>query len=153
MHISGCFINKSLVFFAKLPEIDSLSNSICSCSKDHILEHEFCHLGCWAVSKQAVSEKILKRWNFCYFLGCFFHVFMGKNLIFQFFFYILATSLKSCFIKEYKIFCEILKKIVMNFLQATTHDFLVGNRECNTKRGSIEQLYIALGSHPPCKPT
>ena len=36
-------------------------SSIYSCSIDHILEHEFCHLG----SKQAVSEKFLKRQNFC----------------------------------------------------------------------------------------
>ena len=35
-------------------------NSIYSCSIDHILEHEFCNLDCWAV-----SEKILKRRNFC----------------------------------------------------------------------------------------
>ena len=35
-------------------------SSIYSCSIDHILEHEFCHLGCWAV-----SEKFLKRRNFC----------------------------------------------------------------------------------------
>ena len=33
----------------------------------------------------------------------------------------------------------------MNFKKATTHHFLVGNRECNTQRDSIEQLYIALG--------
>ena len=28
---------------------------------------------------------------------------------------------------------------------ATTHDFLVGNRECNTVRGFKNQLYIELG--------
>ena len=27
-------------------------SSIYSCSIDHILEHEFCHLGCWAASRQ-----------------------------------------------------------------------------------------------------
>ena len=27
------------------------------------------------------------------------------------------------------------------------YDFLVGNRECNTQRGLIDQLYIALGSY------
>ena len=39
-------------------------SSIYSCSIDHILEHEFCHLGCWA-ALWAVSEKFLKRRNFC----------------------------------------------------------------------------------------
>ena len=34
----------------------------------------------------------------------------------------------------------------MNFLQATTHDFLVGNRECNKERGFKNQLYIELGT-------
>ena len=33
--------------------------SIYSCSIDHILEHKFCHLGCWAVSRQYISEKFL----------------------------------------------------------------------------------------------
>ena len=36
----------------------------------------------------------------------------------------------------------------MNFKQATTHDFLVGNRECNTERGFKNQLYIELGTKP-----
>ena len=35
-------------------------SSIYSCSIGHILEHDFCHLGCWAV-----KEKFLKRRNFC----------------------------------------------------------------------------------------
>ena len=35
-------------------------NSIYSCSLDHILEHEFWHLGCLAV-----SENFLKQRNFC----------------------------------------------------------------------------------------
>ena len=35
-------------------------SSTYSCSIGHIWEHEFCHLGCWAV-----KEKSLKRWNFC----------------------------------------------------------------------------------------
>ena len=29
-----------------------IPSSIYSCSIDHILEHEFCHLGCWAVLGQ-----------------------------------------------------------------------------------------------------
>ena len=35
-----------------------------NCSIDHILEYEFCHLGCWA-ALWAVSEKFLKQRNFC----------------------------------------------------------------------------------------
>ena len=35
-------------------------SSIYSCSIGHILDHDFCHLGCWAV-----KEKFLKRRNFC----------------------------------------------------------------------------------------
>ena len=35
-------------------------SSIYSCSIGHIWEHDFCHLGCWAV-----KEKFLKRRNFC----------------------------------------------------------------------------------------
>ena len=51
-------------------------SSIYSCSKDHILEHEFCHLGSWAV-----SEKFLKQRNVCLSMllfGVFFCVLMGK---------------------------------------------------------------------------
>ena len=33
----------------------------------------------------------------------------------------------------------------MIFKKATTHDFLGGNRECNTERGFKNQLYIELG--------
>ena len=55
----------------------SRPSSIYSCSIDHILEHEFCHLVCWAV-----SEKFLKRRNFCLsmllFLGGFFN-FLRSN--------------------------------------------------------------------------
>ena len=59
---------------------------------------------------------------------------MGKNLIKKK--YIVATALKSCFIKI---------KRKNNFLtqkQATTHDFLVENRECNTQRGLIDSVYM-----------
>jgi hypothetical protein len=35
-------------------------SSIYSCSIGHIWEHEFCHLGCWAV-----KGKFLKQLNFC----------------------------------------------------------------------------------------
>ena len=45
-------------------------SSIYSCSIDHILEHEFCHLGCWAV-----SEKFLKRRIFCLSMQVFEAVF------------------------------------------------------------------------------
>ena len=45
-------------------------SSIYSCSIGHIWEHEFCHLGCWAV-----SEKFLKRRNFCLSMQLFVVVF------------------------------------------------------------------------------
>ena len=54
-----------------------IPSSIYSCSISHIWEHEFCHLGFWAI-----KGKFLKRQNFClkcYFLGSLLHVFMGKN--------------------------------------------------------------------------
>ena len=63
---------------------------------------------------------------------------MGKNLIKKK--YIVATALKSCFMK-------IKRKKKMTQKQATTHDFLVENRECNTHRGSIDSLYIARGAY------
>ena len=52
-------------------------SSIYSCSIGHILEHEFCHLGC-----QAVTEKFLKQQNFCLskqLLRWFFQHFEGKK--------------------------------------------------------------------------
>ena len=66
---------------------------IYSCSLGHIWEHEFCHLGWWAV-----KGKFLKQPNFCLnmlLFGVVFHVFMSKYLI-LIFFYIVASSLKSC---------------------------------------------------------
>ena len=57
------------------------------------LEHELCHLGCWAV-----SEKFLKRRNFCLSMLLFwvvFSCFHGHKIIFIFF-YIIASALKSC---------------------------------------------------------
>ena len=44
----------------KVQSIVQSPSSIYSCSIGHILEHEVCHLGCWAV-----KEKFLKRRNFC----------------------------------------------------------------------------------------
>ena len=38
----------------------------------------------------------------------------------------------------------------MNFKYDATHDFLVGNRECNTERSFKNQLYIELGLHREC---
>ena len=55
-------------------------SSIYSCSIGHIWEHEFCHLGCWAV-----SEKFLKRRNFCLSMllfGVVFSCFHGQKIIF-----------------------------------------------------------------------
>ena len=43
----------------------------------------------------------------------------------------------------------------MIFKQATTHDFLVGNRECNTERGCIQNWGFynkKLHSAATCKP-
>ena len=40
--------------------VGSTPSSIYSCSIGYILDHDFCHLGCWAV-----KEKFLKRRNFC----------------------------------------------------------------------------------------
>ena len=58
------------------------TSSIYSCSIGHIWEHEFCHLGCWAV-----KGKFLKRRNFCLSMllfGLVFSIFWGqkKNLNF-----------------------------------------------------------------------
>ena len=51
--IQWCIGRFPNIFFWQQP------SSIYSCSIGHILEHEFCHLGCWAV-----KEKFLKRQNF-----------------------------------------------------------------------------------------
>ena len=59
-------------------------SSIYSCSIGHILEHEFCNLGCWAV-----KEKFLKRRNFCLSMllfGVFFSCFWGQKNSFLIFF-------------------------------------------------------------------
>ena len=69
-HFSPSFYNQEMVMF----DTDSIlirltmqkkhqhvnPSSIYSCSIGLIFKHEFCHLGCWAV-----SEKFLKRRNFC----------------------------------------------------------------------------------------
>ena len=76
---------------------DFTPSSIYSCSIGHILEHEFCHLGCWAV-----SEKFLKRRNFCLLFGVDFLCFHGqKNIFLNIFFYIVASALKTCFKKKW----------------------------------------------------
>jgi len=52
-------------------------SSIYSCSIGHIWEHEFCHLGCWAV-----KGKFLKRRNFCLSMllfGVVFLCFQGQK--------------------------------------------------------------------------
>ena len=64
-------------------------SSIYSCSIDHIWEHEFCHLGCWAV-----SENFLKRRNFCLskqLFEVFFSGFEGQKTFF-FKFYSVRTK-------------------------------------------------------------
>ena len=58
-------------------------SSIYSCSIGHILEHEICHLGCWAG-----KGKFLKRRNFCLSKQLFevvFSCFEGQNFFFKFF--------------------------------------------------------------------
>ena len=58
---------------------DAKPSSIYSCSIGHILEHEFCHLGCWAVLwKISETTKILLK--YATFWGVFFYVFMAKKL-------------------------------------------------------------------------
>ena len=72
-----------------------MPRSIYSCSIGHILEHKFCHLGCWAE-----KENFLKRRNFCLSMllfGVFFSCFHEQKIFFfNFFFYILGSALKSC---------------------------------------------------------
>ena len=58
-------------------------SSIYSCSIGHIWEHEFCHLGCWAV-----KGKFLKRRNFCLSMllfGVVFSCFHWQKFNFLFF--------------------------------------------------------------------
>ena len=71
---------------------DSDPSYIYSCSIGHILEHEFCHLGC-----RAVKGKFLKQRNFCLSMllfEVFFSTFWWQKQIF-FFRNILASALKS----------------------------------------------------------
>ena len=75
-------VKKGYMFYSRVP------SSIYSCSIDHILEHEFCHLGCWA-ALWAVSEKFLKRRNFCLSMllfGVVFSCFHGQKFNFSIFF-------------------------------------------------------------------
>ena len=53
-------LQKSAEFFCKLFFFGNIPSSIYSCSIDHFLEHEICHLGCLGRNK-----KFLKRPNFC----------------------------------------------------------------------------------------
>jgi hypothetical protein len=79
-------------------------SSIYSCSIGQILEHEFCHLGCWAV-----KEKFLKRRNFCLSMllfGVFFLNFHGHKFNLNFF--------SHCSVRTKKLH-KIKLKIVMNF--------------------------------------
>ena len=72
-------------------------SSIYSCSIDHILEHGFCHLGCWAVL-QAVSEKFLKRRNFSLSMllfGVVFSCFQGQKNNFMIHFLHFSNAFKS----------------------------------------------------------
>ena len=54
-------------------------SSIYSCSIGHILEHEFCHLGCWAVLwKISETTKILLK--YATFEGGFFNFLRAKQI-------------------------------------------------------------------------
>ena len=80
-------------------------SSIYSCSIGHILEHEICHLGCWAG-----KGKFLKRRNFCISKQLFevvFSTFWGqKKIFFEFF---LHCSVRTE--KLHKIKLKFFKKI------------------------------------------
>ena len=65
-------------------------SSIYSSSIGHILEHEICHLGCWAG-----KGKFLKRWNFC----------LSKQL------FEVVFSCFDCQKKFYKHFCVRIEKL------------------------------------------
>ena len=74
-------------------EASLMPSSTYSCSIGHILEHEICHLGCWAG-----KGKFLKRRNFCLSKQLFevvFSCFEGQKKIQIFFKNIFASALKS----------------------------------------------------------
>ena len=50
---------------------------LCSCSIGHILEHEICHLGCWAEKENFWNDGISAKVS--NFLGWFFQLFEGKK--------------------------------------------------------------------------
>ena len=119
-------------------------SSIYSCSIGHILEDEICHLG-----RLGRNKKFLKRRNFCLSMLLFEVVFstfyMQKNFFFKLLKHFSNRMKKlhnNSFITNLENFFFLPQKLKK---QATTHDFLVGNRECNTERGFKNQLYIELG--------
>ena len=78
-----CFLGdlKNLNFLLIFTELNP--SSIYSCSIGHIWEHEFCHLGCWAVKR-----KFLKQPNFCLSKQLFevvFSTFWGQKKYLKFF--------------------------------------------------------------------
>ena len=79
-HFIGFAVINMLVLFLQPYYIPSY---IYSCSINHILEHEFCHLSCCAV-----REKIPKLRNFCLsmlLLGMVFFMFSWAKMIFSIF--------------------------------------------------------------------
>ena len=65
-------------FEAKSPPTRQDPSYIYSCSIGHILEHEFCHLGCWAVlGKISETTKILLK--YATFEGGFFNFLRAKK--------------------------------------------------------------------------
>ena len=81
-------------------------SSIYSCSIDHILEHEFCHLGCWAV-----KGKFLKRRNFCLSMLLFGVVFDPKKFLPK----ISSNFFLHFSVRIEKLLNKKLKKIQKNF--------------------------------------
>ena len=97
----GSYILRRPQNFAKSsPYFCPLPSSIYSCSIGHILEHDFCHLGCWAV-----KGKFLKRPNFCLSMllfGVVFSTFCGQKNNFSIFFFFFSVRVQKLLNKKLK---------------------------------------------------
>ena len=76
-HLMQKEFSKSCEGFLRAALTGNSPSYIYSCSIGHIWEHEFCHLGCWAVKGKFLKDGISAQ--VCNFLGCFFLVFMVKT--------------------------------------------------------------------------
>ena len=93
-----------------ISNMDIKPSSIYSCSIGHILEHDFCHLGCWAV-----KGKFLKRPNFCLSMLLFwpiFSTFCAQKINFQIFFLFFSVRVQKLLNKKLK---KKKKKILKQF--------------------------------------